>query len=145
MFSDLVGYPSGTRSQLPLDRLLRSLGRRTMEFGIGAVGNFAGMQLRWLLAWTITGPPPPSGPGRGPPSGQQRAVRVHRSCRCLRAPSRWAGSDCISWQSDPLWLGEEEGAPSALLRPSAAELRVWRIGTAVNSVRNDNAALLEPV
>jgi putative SOS response-associated peptidase YedK len=30
------------------------------------------------------------------------------------------------------------------LRPSAAELRVWRVGTAVNNVRNDNAALLEP-
>ena len=45
----------------------------------------------------------------------------------------------------PSWLGEKEGDPSALLRPSAAELRVWRIGTAVNSVRNDNAALLEAV
>jgi hypothetical protein len=32
-----------------------------------------------------------------------------------------------------------------LLRPSGAELRVWRIGTAVNSVRNDSAALLEAV
>jgi putative SOS response-associated peptidase YedK len=31
-----------------------------------------------------------------------------------------------------------------LLRPSAAELRVWRVGKAVNNVRNDNASLLEP-
>jgi len=45
----------------------------------------------------------------------------------------------------PVWLGEEEGDPTAVLRPSSAELRVWRIGTAVNSVRNDNAALLEAV
>jgi putative SOS response-associated peptidase YedK len=45
----------------------------------------------------------------------------------------------------PVWLGEEEGDPTGVLQPSAAELRVWRIGTAVNSVRNDNAALLEPV
>jgi len=45
----------------------------------------------------------------------------------------------------PVWLGEEEGDPTAVLQPSAAELRVWRISTAVNSVRNDNAALLEAV
>jgi putative SOS response-associated peptidase YedK len=44
----------------------------------------------------------------------------------------------------PLWLGEAEGDASALLRPSAAEFRVWRVGTAVNSVRNDSPALLEP-
>jgi putative SOS response-associated peptidase YedK len=45
----------------------------------------------------------------------------------------------------PAWLGEEEGDPTAVLQPSSAELRLWRIGTAVNSVRNDNAALLEAV
>jgi putative SOS response-associated peptidase YedK len=45
----------------------------------------------------------------------------------------------------PVWLGEEEGDPTVVLQPSAAELRVWRIGTAVNNVRNDNAALLEAV
>lgn len=44
----------------------------------------------------------------------------------------------------PLWLGEAEGDPAAILRPSAAGFRTWRIGTAVNSVRNDSAALLEP-
>ena len=44
----------------------------------------------------------------------------------------------------PAWLGEVESDPGALLRPSDAELRVWRVGTAVNNVRNDNAALLEP-
>jgi putative SOS response-associated peptidase YedK len=45
----------------------------------------------------------------------------------------------------PVWLGEEEGDPTAVLGPSPAELRVWRIGKAVNSVRNDNAALLQAV
>jgi putative SOS response-associated peptidase YedK len=45
----------------------------------------------------------------------------------------------------PTWLGETEDDPTALLRPSAAEFRTWRIGTAVNSVRNDSAVLLEPV
>jgi putative SOS response-associated peptidase YedK len=45
----------------------------------------------------------------------------------------------------PLWLGEEtEGDAAGLLRPSSAALRVWRVGTAVNNVRNDRAELLEP-
>ena len=44
----------------------------------------------------------------------------------------------------PAWLGEVVSDPAALLRPSDAELRVWRVGTAVNNERNDNAALLEP-
>lgn len=44
----------------------------------------------------------------------------------------------------PLWLGEAEGDPAALLRPSAAAFRTWRISTAVNNVRHDSAALLEP-
>ena len=48
----------------------------------------------------------------------------------------------VDW---PVWLGEVLSDPAALLRPSAAELRVWPIGTAVNNVRNDTAALLEPV
>ena len=44
----------------------------------------------------------------------------------------------------PLWLGETEGEVSRLLRPSAAGFRIWRVGTAVNNVRNDSPALLEP-
>ncbi len=45
----------------------------------------------------------------------------------------------------PLWLGETEGEASDLLRSSAAEFRLWRVGTEVNNVRNDRAELLEPV
>jgi putative SOS response-associated peptidase YedK len=52
----------------------------------------------------------------------------------------------------PAWLGEVpgevQGDAAALLRPSAAELRVWRVGTAVNNVRNvrnDSATLLDAV
>ena len=45
----------------------------------------------------------------------------------------------------PLWLGEAEGEVPRLLRPSPAGFRIWRVGTAVNNVRNDSAALLEPV
>lgn len=42
----------------------------------------------------------------------------------------------------PTWLGEAEGDPASLLRPSSAELRVWRVSKAVNNVRNDSATLL---
>jgi putative SOS response-associated peptidase YedK len=45
----------------------------------------------------------------------------------------------------PTWLGEAEGDATTLLRPSGAELRVWRIGKGVNNVRNDTEALLEPL
>lgn len=46
----------------------------------------------------------------------------------------------------PLWLGETDGAdPAALLRPSVAAFRVWRVSTRVNSVRNDGPDLLDPL
>ena len=45
----------------------------------------------------------------------------------------------------PVWLGETDGDFAALLRPSAAGFRVWRVGTAVNNVRNDTPALLDEV
>jgi putative SOS response-associated peptidase YedK len=45
----------------------------------------------------------------------------------------------------PLWLGEGEGDAASLLRPSDAAFRTWRVGPAVNNVRNDSAALLEGV
>lgn len=38
-----------------------------------------------------------------------------------------------------LWLGEEEGDFGALMRPSAASFRIWRVSTRVNNVRNDGA------
>ena len=47
-------------------------------------------------------------------------------------------------QDWPAWLGETETDATALLRPSAADFRVWRVGKAVNNVRNDSAALLQP-
>lgn len=42
----------------------------------------------------------------------------------------------------PLWLGEVEGEAPALLRPSKADLRLWRVSPAVNDVRNDTEGLL---
>ena len=46
-------------------------------------------------------------------------------------------------QDWPLWLGEAPGDPLALLRPSAAALRIWPVSTRVNNVRNDGPELLE--
>jgi putative SOS response-associated peptidase YedK len=45
----------------------------------------------------------------------------------------------------PLWLGETGGDPAMLIRPSAAAFRAWRVGTAVNNVRNDDASLMTEV
>ena len=46
----------------------------------------------------------------------------------------------------PLWLGLSAfGDPARLLRPSEAKFRCWPVSTAVNNVRNNSAALLDPV
>jgi putative SOS response-associated peptidase YedK len=59
---------------------------------------------------------------------------LHERMPVILEPAAW-----------PTWLGEVDGDPPDLLRPSAAELRVWRVGKAVNNVRNDSSELLEPV
>jgi putative SOS response-associated peptidase YedK len=59
---------------------------------------------------------------------------IHERMPVILEPADW-----------PAWLGEVAADPAVLLRPSEAALRAWRIGTAVNNVRNDSAALLEPV
>jgi putative SOS response-associated peptidase YedK len=43
------------------------------------------------------------------------------------------------------WLVEQSDNPASLLRPSTAELRAWRVGTAVNNVRHDAASLLDSI
>jgi putative SOS response-associated peptidase YedK len=46
----------------------------------------------------------------------------------------------------PVWLGEAEDQPAALLRPAAeGVVRVWPVSRAVNSVRNNGAALLDRI
>lgn len=46
----------------------------------------------------------------------------------------------------PVWLGEADGAAAALLRTADDRvLDVWPVGRAVNSVRNDDATLLDRV
>ena len=59
---------------------------------------------------------------------------IHERMPVILEPTDW-----------PARLGEVEGDPANLLRPSTAELRAWRVATAVNNVRNDNPALIEPV
>lgn len=44
-----------------------------------------------------------------------------------------------------VWLGEEEGDATSLLRPlPSCRLRVWPVDRKVNNVRNDGPELLEP-
>jgi putative SOS response-associated peptidase YedK len=46
----------------------------------------------------------------------------------------------------PVWLGEAEGDPQALMRPLPYDrFRVWPVSRAVNSVKNEGPELLEPL
>ena len=45
----------------------------------------------------------------------------------------------------PLWLGETNGDPQSLIRPSDAGFQVWRVGQEVNNARNDGPNLLVPI
>ena len=45
----------------------------------------------------------------------------------------------------PVWLGEQDGDPLCLLRPSEAAFRIWKVGPRVGNVRHNDAALLDPV
>ena len=49
----------------------------------------------------------------------------------------------VDW---PVWLGEAEGDPAALLRPAPNDmLRVWQVDKKVGSVRNDGPDLIKPI
>jgi putative SOS response-associated peptidase YedK len=51
--------------------------------------------------------------------------------------------DAEDW---PAWLGETEADPAALLRPSpGGTLRTWPVSRRVNTPRNNDADLLEPL
>jgi putative SOS response-associated peptidase YedK len=46
----------------------------------------------------------------------------------------------------PVWLGEAEGDPAALLRPTPNDvLRVWQVYKKVGNVRNDGPDLIKPI
>jgi len=62
-------------------------------------------------------------------------ARLHERMPVVLEPADWA-----------VWLGEAGGDPVSLLRPAADEvLCLWPVSRAVNSVRNDEAALLDPI
>jgi hypothetical protein len=45
----------------------------------------------------------------------------------------------------PLWLGEQEGDPLPLLRPSNAAFTTWQVSPRVGNVRNNDPELLMPM
>jgi len=60
-------------------------------------------------------------------------ARLHDRMPVILEPADW-----------PAWLGEVEADPAALLRPAAAGVvRLWPVSRAVNSARNNGAALLD--
>jgi putative SOS response-associated peptidase YedK len=51
----------------------------------------------------------------------------------------------IERENWPLWLGEAEGDPGILLRPTPENvLRIWPVDKRVGNVKNDGPELLEP-
>jgi putative SOS response-associated peptidase YedK len=57
---------------------------------------------------------------------------LHERMPVVLEPRAWA-----------VWLGEDDGDWSALMRPSAATFRMWRVSPAVGNVKNDGPELLE--
>jgi putative SOS response-associated peptidase YedK len=46
----------------------------------------------------------------------------------------------------PVWLGEAEGDPAAMLRPAPyGVLRVWKVDRKLGNVRNDGPDLIKPI
>lgn len=61
--------------------------------------------------------------------------QLHERMPVVLEPAAW-----------PVWLGEEDGDAKELMRPARDDvLRLWPVSRAVNSVRNDGAALLDRV
>ncbi len=83
---------------------------------------------------------------RGPDGTVIRSFTIVTTSACLALRPLHERMPLVLEARDwPLWLGETDGDVSALSRPSDTGFRVWRVGTAVNNVRNDAPALLEPV
>jgi putative SOS response-associated peptidase YedK len=59
---------------------------------------------------------------------------LHERMAVVLEPSDW-----------PIWLGEAEGDPLTLLRPSESAFRIWKVGPRVGNMRNNDAALLDGV
>ena len=62
-------------------------------------------------------------------------ARIHERMPVVLEPADW-----------PLWLGEVEGEPAALLRPTAEGiLHIWPVSRAVNTPRNNGPELLTAI
>lgn len=61
-------------------------------------------------------------------------AHLHERMAVVLEPSDW-----------PVWLGEQPGNPAALLAPSTAAFRIWKVGPRVGNVRNNDADLLNPL
>ncbi len=83
---------------------------------------------------------------RGPDGTVVRSFTIVTTSACAALRDLHERMPVVVEEADwPLWLGETPGDPARLIRPSEAEFRTWRVGTAVNNVRNDDATLLDPV
>jgi putative SOS response-associated peptidase YedK len=88
---------------------------------------------------------------RAPDSGEwvRSCTIVTTSANATLAPIHERMPVILEQDSWPQWLGETPASPSelsGLLKPLAAEhVRLFPVSTRVNSVRNDDAGLIEPV
>ena len=61
--------------------------------------------------------------------------QLHARMPVILEPAQW-----------PVWLGEAEGDPAALMRPAPNDvLRLWPVSRAVNNVRNNGSDLLDRI
>ena len=94
----------------------------------------------FAIARADSGPPPANGVGTGSfaivtTDANGTMAPIHDRMPVVLEPHDW-----------PVWLGEEDGDPKALLRPAAdTVLRTWPVSTDVNSVRHNGAELLQPM
>ena len=82
------------------------------------------------------------------PEGErlQTFATITTSANDLLAPIQDRMPVIIEKTDWPVWLGEAEGDPVALLRSALDDvLRVWRVDKKVGNVRNDGPDLIKPI
>ena len=82
------------------------------------------------------------------PEGErlQTFATITTDANSLLAPIQDRMPVIIEMADWPVWLGEADGDPMALLRPAPDDaLRVWPVDKKVGNVRNDGPDLIEPL
>ena len=82
------------------------------------------------------------------PDGERLGTfaRITTEANILLAPIQDRMPVIVERADWPLWLGETEGDPDALLRAAPDDaLRFWAVDKKVGNVRNDGPELIEPV